>query len=387
LRPQFGPATACSFEAVNTEYIVSRDDSVLVTGSNGFIGARVVNALLQYGFTNLRCFVRPSSRLERLTEVLSRFSVGKNVELVRGDLLSRSDCAKAADGVSVIYHLAAGIEKSFAGAFMNSALATRNLMDAFLEFGRPRRLVNISSFAVYSNRKLKRGALLDETCALEDAPQERFDAYCFGKLKQEQLVIEYGQKHGLPYVIVRPGAVFGPGRRDPSGRVGISTFGFFVHLGGSNPLPLTFVDNCAEAIVLAGLKHSVDGEVFNVVDDEPLTSRQFFNAYKKKVKLSFSVSIPYFLAYGLCVLWEKYSKWSKGQLPPAFNCRRCAAEWKGNRYSNQKLKDQLGWKPRVPMEQAIASFLGQFGSNGNARDQRADVRGQMSKSTGNSHAD
>jgi len=200
---------------------------------------------------------------------------------------------------------------------------------------------------------------------LEDAPQKRFDAYGFGKLKQEELVREYGEKHGLPYVIVRPGAVFGPGKRDLTGRIGIDTFGFFIHLGGSNPLPLTFVDNCAEAIVLAGLRAGIDVEIFNVVDDEPLTSRQFFKAYKKKVKLSFSVSVPYFLTYGICVLWEKYSEWSKGQLPPAFNCRRCAAEWKGNRYSNQKLKHRLGWEPKVKMNEAMASFLGQFESNSN----------------------
>ena len=91
----------------------------------------------------------------------------KNVELVTGDLLSRDDCRKATEGVSIIYHLAAGMEKSFAGAFMNSALATRNLMDAFLQYGQPKRFVNVSSFAVYSNLSLKRGALLDETCPLE----------------------------------------------------------------------------------------------------------------------------------------------------------------------------------------------------------------------------
>src|SRR5207249_9074624 len=113
-----------------------------------------------------RCFVRPSSQLNRLKEVLRRFPAGKNVELVAGDLVSRDDCRKAAEGVSTIYHLAAGMEKSFAGAFMNSALATRNLMDAFLEFGQPKRFVNVSSFAVYSNVKLKRGALLDENCVL-----------------------------------------------------------------------------------------------------------------------------------------------------------------------------------------------------------------------------
>jgi nucleoside-diphosphate-sugar epimerase len=76
--------------------------------------------------------------------------------------------------------------------------------------------------------------------------------------------------------------------------------------------------------------------------------------------------MPYFAGYGLCSIWEKYSKWSKGQLPPAFNRRRCAAEWKRNRYSNQKLKDRLGWKPRVPMEKALEKFLAQFESNGNS---------------------
>src|SRR5207302_887181 len=243
---------------MSSEYIALASDRILVTGSNGFIGTRVVEILLGYGYRNIRCFVRPSSRLDRLEKVLSQFDAGKDVALVTGDLLSPTDCRKAAEGVSVIYHLAAGIEKSFAGAFMNSALATRNLIEAFLEFGRPKRFVNVSSFAVYSNLTLKRGALLDESCPLEDAPQERYDAYGFGKLKQEELVREYGDKRGLPYVILRPAAVFGPGKRDLSGRIGADTFGFFVHVGGSNLLPLTFVDNCAEAIVLAGLRPGVD---------------------------------------------------------------------------------------------------------------------------------
>lgn len=348
---------------MNSEYIALSGDRILVTGSNGFIGAKVVETLLEYGFGNLGCFVRPSSRLDRLQEALGRFPAGKDAELVTGDLLSREDCRRAAEGASIIYHLAAGIEKSFAGAFMNSALATRNLMDAFLEFGEPKRFVNVSSFAVYSNLSLKRGALLDESCPLEDAPQERYDAYGFGKLKQEELVKEYGSKHKLPYVIVRPGAVFGSGKKDLSGRIGIDTFGFFIHIGGSNILPLTFVDNCAEAIVLAGLKPGIESEIFNVVDDELITSNQFLRAYHKRVN-RFSVRVPYPVAHLLCRLWEKYSRWSRGQLPPAFNRRRCAAEWKGNSYSNQKLHERLGWKPRVNMEQAMASFLAQFNRGG-----------------------
>ena len=346
-------------QAMSTDYVVNSDNRILVTGSNGFIGVRAVNTLLQYRFTNLRCFVRRSSHVDRLKEVIDRFPAGSGVELIRGDLLSRDDCREAVKEVSLIYHLAAGSDKSFAGAFMNSVLTTRNLIEAFLEHGRPTRFVNVSSFAVYSNSTLRRGALLDENCPLEDAPQERFDAYGFGKLKQEELVRDYGARYGLPYVIVRPGAVFGPGKRDLSGRVGISTFGFFIHLGGSNPLPLTFVDNCAEAIVLAGLQPGVDGETFNVVDDDLLSSREFLRAYKEKTG-SFSMPMPYALTRSLCGVWEKYSKWSNGQLPPVFNRRRCAAEWKGNCYSNQKLKDRLDWKPRVNMRDAMAAFLGQF---------------------------
>jgi nucleoside-diphosphate-sugar epimerase len=347
---------------MSSEYIALADDRILITGSNGFIGSNVVEKLLEYGFTNLRCFIRPSSHLDRLERALGQFDSGKNVELVTGDLLSRDDCTKAAEGVSIVYHLAAGVEKSFAGAFMNSALTSRNLMDALLRYGEPKRFVNVSSFAVYSTLSLKRGDLLDESCPLEDSPQERFDAYGFGKLKQEELVKGYGRKYELPYVIVRPGYVFGPGKRELSGRVGIGTFGLFIQVNGSHPLPLTFVDNCAEAIVLAGLKAHVDGEIFNVVDDELLTGRQFLKAYKEKARSFRSIRIPYFAAYGLCSLWEKYAKWSKGQLPPAFNRRRCAAEWKRNRYSNQKLRERLGWKPRVSMEQAMGSFLSQFES-------------------------
>ncbi len=350
---------------LNSDYIVSRDERILVTGSSGFIGAKVVEKLIECGFTNLRCFVRPSSNLSRLRYWLNNVDAETKVEFVRGDLLSRDDCRAAAEGISIIYHLAAGMEKSFAGAFMNSALATRNLMDGFLQFGKPKRFVNVSSFAVYSNLTLKRGALLDETCPLEDAPQERFDPYGFGKLKQEELVKEYGGKYELPYVILRPGYVFGPGKRELSGRVGNKTFGLFVQVSGAQSLPLTFVDNCAEAIVLAGLRHGIDGEVFNVVDDELMTAREFLKAYRNKAKSLRSIRLPYVVGYTMSLLWEKYSSWSKKQLPPVFNRRRCSAEWKSQRYSNQRLKERLGWKPRVPMNRAMDAFLSQFTSNGN----------------------
>src|SRR5439155_160583 len=125
-----------------------------------------------------------------------------------------------------------------------------------------------------------------------------------------ELVKEYGGKYELPYVILRPGYVFGPGKRELSGRIGNKTFGLFVQVSGAQSLPLTFVDNCAEAIVLAGLRHGIDGEVFNVVDDELITAREFLKAYRNKAKSLRSIRLPYVVGYTMSLLWEKYSSMS-----------------------------------------------------------------------------
>jgi nucleoside-diphosphate-sugar epimerase len=277
--------------------------------------------------------------------------------MVRGNLLSPDDTARAVEGVRVICHLAAGIDKSFASAFMNSVVTTRNLVDAALADGHLLRFVNVSSFAVYSGMGLRAGAVLDESAERETPPDARREAYGYAKIKQEDLILDYGRPDGLPYVSLRPGAVYGPGRSSLSGRVGIDTFGVYLHLGGSIRLPLTYVDNCADAIVLAGLVPGVDGEVFNVVDDDPPTSRAFLRLYKENVRRFVSLPVPYSVSYALSALWENYSDWSEGQLPPAFNRRRAAAEWKGHAYPNRKLRERLGWTPRVGFEAGAERFF------------------------------
>ena len=338
------------------QWIVDTHQPVVVTGANGFIGARVVKILLEYGFRRIRCFVRPSSNLARLQGVIGNDGA-TSVEILEGNLLSRDDCAQAVEGAAVILHLAAGMDKSFAGCFMNSVLTTRNLLDAAVDARTLKRFVNVSSFAVYSNWQLGNGSLFDESVPLETHPQERYDAYGYAKLKQEQLVKDYHTRFGVPYVIVRPGAVFGPGSRALTGRIGLDTFGLFLHLGGSNRVPLTYVDNCAEAIVRAGLVPGIDGEAFNVVDDDLPTSRSVLRGYKRNVRRFASLPVPYPLAYGLSALWEKYANWSDGQLPPRFNRRRAAAEWKKHRYSNAKAKRLLNWQPRVPVDDGLRLFF------------------------------
>jgi nucleoside-diphosphate-sugar epimerase len=332
-------------------FIVGADDLILVTGATGFMGPALVSSLLRHGFRNIRAFARPSSNVSRLQAVVKGQSEGARIEVIRGNLLSSDDCRLAVQGVAVILHLATGGDKSYPDAFMNSVVATRNLIEASRHQPTLRRFVNVSSFAVYTNAN---GGRLDEESSVGETGG---DAYTFAKVKQDELVTEYGQRFGLPHVIVRPGSVFGPGKEAISGRVGIDTFGVFMHLGGSNRIPLTYIDNCSDAIVLAGVTPGVESEVFNIVDDDLPTSRQFLRQYKRKVRRFRSIYVPRLVSYLLCRWWEKYSDWSEGQLPPAFNRRRWNAEWRNTRYSNEKIKAMLGWTPRVSMQEGLNRYL------------------------------
>ena len=336
--------------------LIGRDDVVLVTGANGYVGSRVVRLLLGAGFRRVRCLTRPTSASRKLADVAAEFP-GAELEIVPGNLLSRETCRTAAAGAAVIYHLAAGVEKSFAGCFLNSVVTTRNLVEAALQEPAFKRFVNISSLAVYSNERIRRRGVMDESTPIEPRLVERSEAYTYGKVKQDELVLEYARTRGLPYVILRPGVVFGPGKAKVTDRVGSATFGLFLHLGLGNRIPLTYVDNCAEAIMRAGLKTGIEGQAFNIVDDDLPTSRQFLRLYKRHVRRFVSVPVPYVLWRLFCVAWEKYSRWSKGQLPPVFNRWGCAVTWKGNVYPNRKAKELLGWRPRVPMREALLAFF------------------------------
>ncbi len=100
----------------------------------------------------------------------------------------------------------------------------------------------------------------------------------------------------------------GPRTRAYHSRIGIGTFGVFLHCGGFNRLPLSYVDNCADAVVLAAIKPGIDGEVFNVVDDDLPTSNEFLRGYKRNVRYFRSIYVPHVLSYIGCLLWEKYSR-------------------------------------------------------------------------------
>lgn len=342
---------------MTSESIVSKDEKVLITGASGFIGRYVVETLLDYGFKNLWCVVRKGSNCDNLIEAIDKKGGRDNTRIIRASLYVTEECQKIVEGTSLIYHLAASTgSKNFSDAYLNSVVITKNVLDAAVKVGSIRRIVNVSSFIVYSGGRTWRN-IIDELAPVEMFPERRAQAYCYGKVKQDEMIQYYGKKFNLPYVIVRPGTVYGPGKPFLPGRIGIDSFGIFLHLGGPNKIPLTYVTNCAEAIVLAGLIPGIEGESFNIVDDDLPSSRQFLREYKSNVKNFKSIYIPHFLSYLLFLILEKFAEWSQGQFPPVYTRKEWNAIWKRAIFKNDKIKNILGWKQLISTREGLNKFF------------------------------
>jgi nucleoside-diphosphate-sugar epimerase len=272
------------------------------------------------------------------------------IEFVEANLAAPGDAARATDGVDVVYHLAASLRGAPADMFLNTVVASKHLLDA-IGARKPMRVVLVSSFSVYGVAELGRGALVDEQTPLETHPERR-DLYGHVKLRQEALFREHVGKNGFELVILRPGVIYGPGGIAFSSRVGLNLFGLFLHLGGRNLLPLSFVDNCADAIVVAGQAAEAAGQVYNVHDDDLPTCAEYLEAYRREVKAIRCVRIPYPALAVLSHLLERYHAWSKGQLPAIFTPYKSATTWGGNRFDNSKLK-RLGWKQGISTAQGM----------------------------------
>ncbi|MEP7311546.1 MAG: NAD(P)-dependent oxidoreductase [Pseudomonadota bacterium] len=322
---------------------------VLLTGAGGFLGSRVASALLEQGVTDLRLQYRQNVPARLHSELCLRFPAAR-IECVAANLLSRPSCAAIVDGVDLILHAAAGMRGAAADIFLNTVVASRNLLDAAAGAG-VRRLTLVSSFSVYKTDGLRRDTVMDESTPLETVGDEK-GAYGYAKSRQEALFREYRKIHGNELVILRPGVIYGPGGGEFSSRVGIAAMGLFFNLGGPAMLPLSYVDNCADAIVTAALM-SPDGGIYNVVDDGLPTCSQYLRQFQREVRKLRVLRVPYWL-FMLGSRWlQSYNRKSLGQLPAVFSPYVVRSMFRPLRYSNAALT-RIGWQQRVTTPDGLA---------------------------------
>jgi nucleoside-diphosphate-sugar epimerase len=182
------------------------------------------------------------------------------------------------------------------------------------------------------------------------------DSYTYSKIAEEKVAWE-AYREGLPLVVVRPGVIYGPGRGCLSSRVGLRLGKLMARMGGDQALPYTFVDNCAGAIELTGRTPGVEGEAFNVIDDELPTGRDLLSRYRRAVEPLRVLPIPRWAIMPLSRLCESYHTWSAGQLPSVLTPYKSMAQWKPLRYTNARAKGVLGWEPEIGLVDGLQQTL------------------------------
>lgn len=327
--------------------------NAVVTGATGFLGRRLVRLLREDGL-QVTVLTRPSSDVAPLRKCVGE-SLWSGVDVRTVDLMDEHATREAMIGCSIVFHLAAGLSGSTSTLFLNSVIPTRRLVSASIA-ANVQRFVLVSSLGVYGTESLSPGAVLDEQVPLDPNPHLR-DPYTFSKVVQERVVWEGYAQAQLPLIVVRPGVIIGPGRGVLSTRMGLQVGPWMIRMGGSQQLPYTYVDNCAAAVWRAGLAERVDGEVFNVVDDDLPTTSQLLRMCRRAGHRVRSIWMPRPLIQPLAGAYEWYHEKSQGQLPGVITRYRTAAMWKPLTYVNEKAKSHLNWRPQTSFSEAFARSL------------------------------
>ena len=226
-------------------------ERVLVTGATGFLGHSLVTQLAAQGVA-VRALVRPTSDVTQLRAL--------GAELAVGDVTDPASLPAALAGCRAVIH-AAGLFRFWGatGDFERvNVLGTAHMLEAALRQS-VERFVHVSTVAVI-------GVPPAGQTLTEATPCHPADAYQRSKLDGESLVRQYQQATGLPALILRPGAFYGPGGRYAFNRL------FFedplkglliqVHRGLRLTFP-AFVPDVAAACV-AALRFGRPGAVYNI---------------------------------------------------------------------------------------------------------------------------
>ncbi|QOL26494.1 NAD-dependent epimerase/dehydratase family protein [Thalassotalea sp. LPB0316] len=321
--------------------------SILVTGANGFLGSETVKAMLGQGQTGIRCLVREGSSTNGLESL--------DVEIMRGSLNDQGVVANALSGVDTVVHIAASKSGSPMGMFNETVVSTEILLDEMERLG-TKRLVFISSFSLYGTSLCSKGSVVDENTPVEPHPEWR-DPYSWVKYYQEMLCVERCNALGIELVIHRPGVIYSDEKDMFSPRVGFALPGmpFFLIVGGSAKVPFVHVKNCALAVALSVDNPDATGEVFNLVDETPKQTEaiKLYERHFPKIKNKIKIPLSLYLFGGRIAEW--IHKKSGGNFPNIFSPYRAKTMYTPFEFSNEKIKNILGWKPVISLEQVLSS--------------------------------
>ena len=237
---------------------------VLVTGGTGFLGRHLVERLALEG-DEVWVLARDGKSDAELR--------GLGVHVVAGDVRQWSSLRRAVEGMDVIYHCAGKVEAG--GRWLDflevNVLGTERLIQASLEHG-VRRFIHVSSIGVYPERP--DGAVISEDDGYDDNTGR--GGYTRSKIMADQLAFWYARAQSAPVTVIRPATIYGPGGKNNLVRVGVKKGRFNVIFGdGGSIMPLVYVDNVVDALVLAARRDEAIGRAYNVVDDDRITQREY----------------------------------------------------------------------------------------------------------------
>jgi nucleoside-diphosphate-sugar epimerase len=327
---------------------------VLITGASGFLGQYVVACALRSGHR-----VRAIDR--RLPDENGPSWRGHpGVEVLKVDLGCPDGIASAVKGADAVVHLASVKEGDFETQFAGTVLTTRNLLDA-MAAERVRRLIVTSSFSVFDYFRIPCGETIDEESPIEQSSEHR-DPYTRSKLIQEQAIRDFQRDRDGAVTILRPGVIYGRGNLWTD-RLGVKLGrNLWLRIGSRAQLPMSYVENCAEAIIAALESDAAVGATLNIVDDEHPTQRIYARLLSERMLAPpWMVPVSWALMRVLAsAVWKCNRLVFQGRLklPGILAPRRLHARFKPLEYENRRAKETLRWKPRYVLQTALHRSCG-----------------------------
>lgn len=249
-------------------------ETALITGANGFIGSHLACELVRRGFMVYGVHRNPKSKNEEYNRYVEE---GKIVTFL-GDV-SNFDTSRLPQ-VNYVYHIAGKV--SAWGEMEEFRRINLGGTQNFLRYAKEcnvKCFTYLSSVAVYGFYGYKQIG--------EDAEKRPFkNPYSLSKLETENYVRQYATEENLPFVIIRPGNVYGEYDYTSSHEVYalIKKGKMIIIDDGRHESCWIYVKNLVEAIILTSLNKDSHNTDYNVADGN--TS---LKDYLTKVALSYNV--------------------------------------------------------------------------------------------------